>query len=179
MLKHVYLLLKQRLEEIGELKEVDWYTGQYSQDGEQTMYVPDAAYIEFDPLSFDQLGKRTQSADLSFSVHFVQDCVLDGERRMTDATLNHLGLVQDIYKKLSHWEAMLSGLSEFAALLDTPGDIKVINSIVRTRLSPDHSLKNLLVTVQSFRFPYKDLSATPEYQQVLAQLNLTANIQNP
>lgn len=172
-MKNIYRLLKQRLSEIADLKEVLWYTGQYLQTGDQSIYVDKAAYIEFMPLSWTTLSRNIQEAVLEFDVHLLTEALNDNDERILDADIAHLSLVEQVYKKLQRWQAHLSDLPEFTGQPDTP---KIINSIVRTNLAPDHTLSNLIVTVQKFQCTVYDLSALPQYQQVNANLSITIDI---
>lgn len=175
MTKNIYFLLKNRLSSISELEEIDWFTGQYLQNGEQAMTVSTGCYLEFMPGQWQTLGDGQQQMALEFDVHLVQDCVLPGDERILDP-MDHLGIAESIYKVLHRWGAMLSDLPAFAALAGTDEDVVVINSITRVSSTPDHNLSNLMVTVQRFACLVRDVSASPEYQDVSAILNLNTEI---
>lgn len=174
-MKEVYILLRERLKEITELKEVDWYTGQDAQTGEQAMLVDAAAYIEFQPIEWQSLLGGIQQAVVSFDVHFVQDRVLDGDGPIINADILHLDIVRSIYTKLQGFSALLSDLPGLSALAGTKQDAVVVNDIVRELLSNDHSLSNLMVTTQRFRCMIRDYAAAPIYQ-IIANLNLDLTV---
>lgn len=175
-MKYIYLLLKQRLLEILDLKEVLWYNGQYDQIGEQSLYVDTAAYIEFLPIEWTTKGKQYQEAVLQFNIHLLTESVGDNDERILDADVNHFGLLQDVFQKLQGWNADLKDLPEFSNLQNSP---KIINSIVRTGMQPDNGLSNLIVTIQSFQCTVFDYQSVPQYTAVQADLNLSAEIDIP
>jgi hypothetical protein len=179
MLREYYLLIKQALESIPTLKQVDWYTGQFDQNGEQTQIVDSAAFVEFDPIDMLQKGGRVQEAVISFTVYLVHHVVLDGDRRYTDATINHLGVMNEIYQKLTHYSARLSAIPAYAAQAGTPQDVVVVNSLVRTSIAPIQELSNLLVTQQGFQGTWIDQSAHPDLQLVNANLLLNPSLKTP
>jgi len=172
----IYYLLRNRLQEITELLEVDWYTEQDAQLGDQAQYVETGAYIEFSPILWQTQGQLMQQAALEFDIHLVQDTVLDGEERMTNTALEHLLLVDKIFKKLQGFSGLLSDLPGNSALKGTDDDIVFINSVLRLNSIPQHSLSNLIVTTQRFQCTIIDLGAMPQYQEVLANLNLTVHV---
>ena len=176
MTLEVYILLKNRLSEIAEFKEIDWFTGQYDQSGEQELAVDAGCYIEFFPGDWQTLGAGQQQTVLLFDVHLVQDCVLVGDKRVLSNSLNHLALAQNIYTKLQGWGAMLSDISAFSGLAGTSEDVVIINEIVRMATTPDMRLKKIIVTVQRFSCLIRDVSASPQYQEISATLNLDVDV---
>ena len=70
MFKYYFQLIQQQIKTINELKEVEWYMGQFEQTGEQVLYTTPAVYIEFDSLSMEQLARKTQQTTVSFSVYW-------------------------------------------------------------------------------------------------------------
>jgi hypothetical protein len=172
MTKEIYILLRNRLKEIAELDEVDWYTGQDEQDGQQEMIVQNGCYIEFMPADFTQLSNMVQQAVIEFDVRLVQDAVYNGEERILDPGLQHLDLTAAIYTKLQGFGAMLSHIPALAHLQGSAQDIVVINDIQRIGIIPDHSINNLLITVQRFRCLVRDVAAVPALQPILATLQL-------
>lgn len=178
MLLEYYQIIKQRLATITNprLKEIDWYYGQFLQNEENILYVDGGAYIEFEPIQWAQMGRNMQQATLGFNIHLVQEALYDNDERILNASLGHLQLVGEIYAKLQGYGAWLSSLPAFSALANTPGDKRIVNEIVRTESTPDHTFTNLLVTVQRFQSTVLDVSATPEYQQtIINNLNITAD----
>lgn len=172
MIKHYYQLIQQRLQNIATLKQVEWYTGQFDQDGQQTLAATPAAFIEFEGITMQQKGKQTQVGVINFSVYTVDAVLSTGGLRITDATINHLSNVEEVYKQLTHYAAPLSDLPAFGALKGTQSDITIVNSLTRTNIQFIQQLSNLLVTVQTFQGSFVDVSATKEYQKVQATLQI-------
>lgn len=166
-MKEIYLLLKKRLEEIAELNEVSWYSGQDEQTGDQSLLVDKAAYLEFAPINWRMLGQQIQRATIDFEVHLVQALVEDGDGLMQS---DHLDLINAIYKKLQGWEASLSYLQ--AGL----SDLKIINCIDRLELHPQQQLSNIWRSSQRFQAEVIDYNARKDYQEVSAQLNLIVDV---
>jgi predicted histidine transporter YuiF (NhaC family) len=177
MIVEFYRIIKQRLQEITQLKEIDWYYEQEQQDEENTLYVDSGAYIEFEAVEWAQMGQNMQRATLAFNVHLVNENLYDNDERVLNADINHMGINALVFQKLQGFAAFLSALPEFASLVNTSQDLRVINEIVRTNTIHDHKLSNLMVTVQRFQCTVFDVSATPQYvQTTINNLNLTATI---
>lgn len=149
-MKHIYQAIKKRLQDnIEALQEVEWYMRQYQQTGENTMYVTPAAYIEFRPISFESYRDGIQQANIEVVVHAVSESVYDNDTRFTDASINHLGLVDDIFKTLHGWGAQLSDVPDID-LEDDEADPTILNSMTRTQYIADHGFSDLIVTRQTF-----------------------------
>jgi len=173
MLKDVYQALKKRIsEEIPAITWIDWYLAQYDQEGEQAMWTTPAAFIEFLPLDWQSLGSGVQASNVMLQVHLVNETHYDDEKRMLDATINHLGQAQDIYKALHNWRCMLSYVDEYAALAGTENDRVLLESMVRVRTYPDHNMSRMLVAVQEFTMRIYDYDAQIQWQEVVAALDL-------
>lgn len=181
MIKELYQLIKQRLQTITELKEVDLYLGQFEQDGDVTLYQAPAVYIEFDPISFNQHSKGVQNAQVLFTVYLVSEALGADDRKILDnGVINHMGLLDDIFVALQGYVGLLSNLPAFASLAGTPQDFTVINSIVRTGFEMLQTPpSNLYVSLQTFEFNWFDTTACPELTDVTVDdVNIDANIVN-
>lgn len=173
MMKEVYQAFKQRLSsEITELNWVDWYLNQYAQEGEQSMWTTPAAFVEFMPIDWQMLSNGVQSSNVMFQIHLVNESQYDDDQRMTDVQINHLGMERDVYLSMQNWRCMISYLPRYADLADTPADRVLIESTVRVRTYPDHEMNRMLVSVQEFITRIYDYSAQPQWQSVLAELDL-------
>lgn len=173
-MRYIYELLKQRLIQITALKDVSWYTGQYAQNGGQSLFVDAAAYIEFMPISWQTKGKNVQEAVLEFDIHTMSEAITEDDERVLNIDIAHLDLVQQVYAKLQNYQASLSDLPAFAAMANPP---QVINSIVRVGTTPDHNFTNLLVTVQKFQCTVQDLTVIPQGTPTQAALQANVIIQ--
>lgn len=176
MLNLVYAALKARLLEECNPQYLDWYMGQYleeeAEDGGQLLWATPAQFIEFLPIQWQTLPGNVQVADLQFNVHLVNDSVFDTDARMLDTTLNHLGQEGAVFRALMNWRAMLHDVPGMDTLEGTSADRVLIESLVRTSTDPDHNLRRQLVSVQSFTSRVYDYSATKQWVQVMATLDL-------
>lgn len=172
-MKEIFLLLQQRLQtQIPGLNEVDWYMGQYLQSGDNTLYAVPAAYIEFEPAEPTDLPKGMQLLDLAINIHLVHEALYDTSQRVTDLAVEHMEMVGLVHKNLNRFEGKLSDLPETASLKDTDKDRTILNRMSRTGLPVDHSLNNLIVTVQQFQATAFDYSGMKEYKEVMATLKI-------
>jgi hypothetical protein len=176
MIKNAYLILKQTLEAAVTVGEVDYWLGQYLQNGESVWHVSDGVYIEFMEIPTEQLGGNAQLLQTRVRIHVAQECVYDDGSRITDATVNHLQMCEDVYKVLNGRDFYLSLLAAFAALAGTANDRIVINTMSRTQITPDHTLSNRLVTVQEFSCTIYDYTAMLELITKQASLVVNAAI---
>ncbi len=175
MLKEVYKAIKKAIgDQIDGINDLDWYLGQYDQDGDNTLYTTPAVYIEFQPMDWEQLKVGVQACNLMVSIHAVNASLYDTDQRILDAASNHLELENSVYRALQGFRCMLSYLPEYAGLAGGANDRVLLESMVRQRTYPDHDINRLLVSVQEFKTRIYDYSAEPQYQEVIANLNLTA-----
>lgn len=175
MFKDVYTALKQRLNtELDWKNELDWYLHQYDQDGEEVIYTTPAVFVEFVTVEWNTYPDNRQRGVMEFRIHLVNECNYDTDQRILDATLNHLGQESEVFRALMGWGCKLSYITAYAALNGTDNDAVLINDIIRTRTDPDHELSNLLVSVQTFQANVYDYNALPQWQSIVATLNLQA-----
>lgn len=171
MLDKIYVALKGRLaEEVPALAEVDWYLGQYDETDPdvQNWYVSPAAFLEWDPIPWESIGMYAQAANATLNVHVVNATLYDNDERILSAATNHFGLEQAVFKALHGWRVRLTDVEP-----DAPEGLMLCETLVRRETIPDHSLRRSLVSIQRFTTRIYDYSAVPDYEQVLASLNLT------
>lgn len=138
MLKTIYTQLKAELLNVQGVAVVDWYTGLFQDQNGALVHNTPALFVEFLPIQFETLQQGLQTTQVQFNVHTVHECLYDNDERMTDPTIDHLGMVEAVF-------VMLQGKT----MLNTNGN-PILSSIMRTALTPDHGLGELLVTTQSF-----------------------------
>lgn len=177
MMHLVYSALKARLTERTAPKYIDWYTGQYSEDemadGGELLWDTPAQFIEFLPVDWKTLGaNNVQCAVLGFAVHLCNHTFDTDDRRITDVTLGHFAKESAIFVALMNWRAMMSDVPGLEALAGTPNDRVLIESIVRTGTEPDHNIRRQMVSVQTFQTKIYDYSAEPQWQTVVASLQI-------
>lgn len=177
MIKHYYMLLKQRLQAITDLKNVDLYLGQFDQDGKVTLPVFPVALIEFEPLSTSDYLQQVQHTEIEFSVYVVSQALWGDDRKILDDDVGHLDLCEAVYVSLHGYSAYLSAIPAFASLRGTNDDIKVINNLSRTGFEMIQTPNsNLYVSVLTFRGAYVDLAACKTLLPQLVNANITAQI---
>lgn len=161
--------------EINGFEDVDWFLEQYEIPDDVLVYTTPIAYIEFSNLQWETLPREVQEATLQFSVHTVTDTLRDDDGRILSPVSNNLNLAEEVFKKLMNDRGMLSDLPSFQNLAGTGNDLVLFNSINRIGQRFDHRLSNYLVTIQTFETRIFDYSATPDFQQIMATLNLSVN----
>ncbi|MDQ3073271.1 MAG: hypothetical protein M3Q97_08430 [Bacteroidota bacterium] len=173
MLKYPFLAIKKRLQDkVPDLLEVEWYVSQYLQNNEIHLITTPCAYIQFERLPTDQHQDGIQSAEMKVRIHCVSEALFSDSQRITDEVINHTGLADQIHIALNGWEAMLSDLPGQAALKGTDQDVVLVNRMVRSELLPDHSLSNLIATVQTYEAMAFDYSARPAWIEKVANLKI-------
>lgn len=168
MFTYPFEILKKRLTDtVAELREIDWYLEQDSTtDKNASLKAMPAAYLQFMPLETIDLGTRIQQAIVQFDLILLSDCVYDtGSKRMKkDSPSDHMRLFDKVYKNISGFSARLSYLPEFAVLLNTEGDMRVMNTISRMAIVPPHvPRKAIMKSVQRFTCVVWDHGAFPTW----------------
>lgn len=157
MLEHIYTALKDRLETVANIDEVDYYLGQYlQQEGGNRLYSDQALFIELLPIEWQSQRGNTQKAVLSFRVHTVSACLYDNEDRLVGTGVyNHMELVTEVFKTLQNFR-----------VVQNPSGNVLLESIVRTLTEPNHDLDVVMVTVQEFDCTIFDYSAIAQTTKV-------------
>jgi hypothetical protein len=165
MFKFPFLLIKQRLEqEVPGMKEIDWYLQQYNTNS--NLYATPASYIEFLPVNPETMGGgKIQQGQVSFRIHTVSTSLHDNHKRVhnPDTAVNHLDHVDKTFAALQGWRAKVSQLDGFGHLAGTEKDYRVMNSISRKNIIPDHRINKLIVTIQEFSCLCNDIAAKLTY----------------
>lgn len=169
MLHIPYILLRDRLAQIEELNEVDWYTRQDAQTGEQAWSVPIGAYIRFHDVTGMETNQLLQSFTLNFDVILLTENSHEGE---TEIISEHMTIANSIFKKLQYWSAYLSDLQE----IDEDEDLEFLGIIHRTGFQPHHQLSNIIKTTQTFSCRATDYSAVEDLTTVIPTFEISAYI---
>jgi hypothetical protein len=179
MLRLIYLLLQNHINTKCStwIKHCDLYLRQYEQLQDDVVFVTPSVYIRFLPIEWQTIAHDRQTAELNFEIHLVTETAYGDSRDLTDTQfINHIAYETQLFAILHNYRFALSMLPAFAHLKNTPQDSIVLESISRTRTVPHDQLSNLNVSVQSFRTKIYDYAAVPQFQSVLAALNLQVNI---
>lgn len=173
MFDYYYLVLRNHLQaNVPELKNIDWYLGQYLQLDEDHVPITPSLYIKFNPVqweTFPQSIQRARAAQIEF--HLVNETAFGDERDMIDTDyINHIAIERKIFQALMNARFKLSEVPGMENLADTPNDCILMESLVRTQTQPHDTLDNLVVTIQTFVTTISDYTAIPNWQQVMATL---------
>lgn len=171
MYKYPYAIIKKKLAAIAEIKEVAWYLQQDIKKG--GIKILPAAYIRFLPTSMRSLGNGVQEGDLEFEVILITDNMYDNDKRIDDGTdTTHMDLLTSVHTTLSGKIGMLSDLTAFVALKDTENDVRILNTIDRSSISPPHEMRSLMKSTQRFKSYVKDPSGSPAFTAVTKGLEI-------
>lgn len=181
MYTYPYQIIKKRLTaQVAQLKLVDWYLDQYNKKDKATMmHIEPAAFIEFRPITTQQLSYGHQMAETEIVVHLVTTNMFDNDKRVKKGTArDHAQLVDEIYKALSGFSAKLSYLDEFSDLANTANDKTIFNSMVRDGLPvTPHAIRGLQITLQIFTTLVFDHAAVKPTTSVNPELNITPTVE--
>jgi hypothetical protein len=154
MYTYPYQILKKRLTDtLPELKVVDWFLDQFSKSDKSTQVLTaPGVYLQVRPLSTEQLSFGYQMAEAEIVLHLFSINMHDNDKRVQKVNADdHAVLVDKAHKAVSGFSARLSYLPAFAALLNTPNDKLVLNSLRRVGVNPPHSMKSVMVTELTYR----------------------------
>lgn len=177
MYREIFLTLQKHLDDgIAALKLVDWDLQQYNQQQEDAVITTPSAYIAFQNIEFATLNRYIQRGVMEFTVTLVNQTAYGDAKDMTDTTyIDHLGTETTIYQKLQGNRFYLSDVPG-VTLGPEDDDVVLIETIERTGYEPHATQDNLIVTRQRFRANVFDYSAHPDYQEIIAALDLTATV---
>lgn len=176
MLTLIFQLIRQKLQQISYLKEVDWYINQFTQEGEFFLTTTPGVYLQFGPIKAQPFTQKVQLLEFQFQAHLVNECLYDNAQRMIDNTIhNHHALIDQVFITLQNRSAWLSDLPAFAALAGTGDDNLIFNELVRDSIQPDHVASNLITTTQSFSGVAYDYTAEAEFIDKIANLVTIVN----
>lgn len=170
MYLYPYKIIKKRLREIPEIKDLDWFLQQYDDNQRgRVMYNAPGVYIQFEPLITQQLDKFTQMADAVITIHLVTDSVHDNEKRIATS---HATILDAIYGKLHGFSAKVSYLDDFATLAGTADDKRMLNSMRRSGITPPHSFSSKVVSLQQFHVVIYDHTKNKKFNASAAALQV-------
>ena len=170
MIHLIDALLTDRLQQIGNLKHVGYYTGQdaQGQDGKLAFSTP-AAFLEYLPVDWNTMHRNVQEAELTFRVRIL---TLNYQNRREAYAPLPSALAQMVYLRLHGYSARLSDTADYASIPDIQ-DHTLIGSIQRVRSQPDHSQSNMQRYVETYRCAIYD--ATKRINRVAVSPNFEAD----
>lgn len=172
MITYPYIIIKIFLQQITQIKEVDFYREQDKETNEGVLKIAPAAYLRFMPVDTESLGRGIQMGKLTFEVILLSDCLYDDDKRIyrTTGPMSHLAIVDLINKKLSGVWGFLSNVPGMEALAGTPEDYQIFGAVNRVNIDTDDSQKAIMKTTQTFECLVKDYTALQEFTQATADL---------
>lgn len=173
MRKEYYTALKTHLGTITPVQLIDYDLRQYMQRGDDVVRATPALYIGFKNIDWDQLPNNVQTSVIDFTVTLVSSTRYGDDRDITDTDyIDHLAIENAVYKHLQNHRVILHHLPGFAAVENTEDDLVLMESIVRVGTSTHQYIDNLMTTTATYRSKVYDYTATPEWQKILATLEL-------
>jgi hypothetical protein len=172
MITYPYIILKRFLQEISQIKEVDFYREQDKDTNEGVLKIAPAAYLRFMPVDTESLGRGIQAGKMSFEVILLSDCLYDDDKRIyrTTGPMSHLAIVDLIHKKFSGVWGMLSNVPGMEALAGTDEDYQIFGALDRVNIDTDDTQKAIMKTTQTFECRVIDYSAYQEFVNATADL---------
>ena len=161
MINPLFKILRKRLlDQVSDLKEVRWYTGQGDSDRGRILASP-SAYIQFGQITdlFDTtLG--VQQGTCPFEVVVFSDSLAgdDAEKRQA-----HFSLCTQVFQALQGWSARASYIPGNEGLAGTANDVEVCGTIGRTSFAHRDQTSALERTAQGFDCQLFDFEAFRQY----------------
>jgi hypothetical protein len=168
MFTYPYQIIKLKLQtDVPELREIEWYANQDSTtDKDGLLLSSPGVYIQFTPTPIETFsGQKIQSGLAEFDAILLTDCVLDDDRRIRKTKpLDHMVVLDKVFKSLQNFSAKISYLPEFVSLKNTKDDQRSFNSLSRISITPPHvPRKAMMKSIQRFRALFYDHGAAKIY----------------
>lgn len=178
MKREYFTLLQGHLNDsVNALQLVDADLGQYKQTDDDHVLVSPSAYLLIRDIPWNSLGNKVQRAVMTFDVTLVVQTAYGDIRDHTDTTyIDYLGIQSSIYQALKHERFYLHDIAGMESLEDTDSDAVLIESIERVDTFTHKNQSNLIVSSERFECVVFDYSATPAYQEILAELEMDIKI---
>jgi hypothetical protein len=178
MKREYFTLLQGHLNSnVAALQLVDADLGQYQQRGDDHVLTSPAAYLMIRDINWGSLGNKVQRAVMTFDVTLVVQTAYGDIRDHTDNTyINYLAIQSAIYQALKDKRFYIHDVPGMEAVEDTDADAVLIESIDRVDTFTHKNQSNLIVATERYQCPVFDYSATPAYQELMAELELDITI---
>jgi hypothetical protein len=164
MTVEIYKALEMRLRSAFPNDNVELYTYQDRDLGENPLYHAENWLIEFLPITWNNTqNSGAQSGELQFIVHHMTHTGYADQKRIIDTT--HFVKHHDLMKCLHNWSCTPQYIG--INIADT-----LINRVTRLQSEHEHQLSNLIVSRHRFKCTIFDYSALKEYQTILASLRI-------
>lgn len=145
MLLKAYNALQTKLNDIPNIKHLDWFNDQYA----GTIHAAPGIFIEFkDPLIMETLSKGVQQAPFSTTIHVYSKVVPQQDKSLDLVKIaEHFEIVQEVYSRLHGFRA-------------NDGDNLLFNSLSRKAYQHHQYMQGWFVTTQDFESIIYDIAET-------------------
>lgn len=170
-----YLIIKNKLSSIEELNEVNWFGYQYLPDENGAIWLKaPACFIEFASSPSTPYPGGLNRVALNFRLHVVIETYEEGDSRFLPN--DNFVIVDQLYNKV-HKAISNTGLLTDIPELDIPAgtNTHVFDTPQRRTVAPIHNITGLLVMTADYYCDMEDYMANPDYESILANLNLIRN----
>lgn len=170
MFRFPYLLLKQRLQTVAAIIEVEIDAGQ--EDIAGALKTVPLALFRFAPVPLSSYGRGRQQGVLTFEVKLITENYQTGTPRVDEAGASaHYEIVDEIHRTLDGQTLLLSQIPRFAPLAGGPNDYVVMNALTRVNVE-DRSRSARLITVKQYQSFFQDRSNDQQFTKVVAGLEI-------
>ena len=160
----IYKALEMRIKSFFPNDNVELYTYQDRDLGENPLYHAENWLIEFLPITWsNNQNIGAQSGELQFIIHHITHTGYADQKRIVDTT--HFLKHQDLMRCLHNWSCTPQYIG--INIADT-----LINRVTRIQSEHEHQLSNLIISRHRFSCQIFDYSALKQYQEILATLRL-------
>lgn len=174
---YLYLWLKNELET--NLANIEKVMIDYDQDEggdkENQLIKAPAILVNFDEdADTTDMADYAQEGEQLVELRLITKNLRNGKDRIHKANkVNHFAVAREVFRHLQRVKsAKLSEVPEFAALVDTDQDFVLIDGISRVSYSFDHHFSEYIRSSQTFRVKFRDCTATTEWQEATADLEI-------
>lgn len=176
-MREIYQALKNYLDEQHAwLDDIDVDYGQYRNQNGQIRTSP-MVFIGFQPIVWSQQLENVQRAVLSFDITLVSQTAYGDDQDLEDTNyIDHWARAAFLFSSLHNCRFRLSDVPGMEALADTDDDRILMESIVRTQQGQHNVQRNLITTSDRYQTTIFDYYALKDYTDVLAELELDAQI---
>lgn len=159
---------KRILDQVPEIKVVEWDLGQDSRQNPGAMKATPAVLIRFLPTTTEGLASKAQQGVVSADIKVVTTSMYTDERRPgkpvgNSDPLDNQRIANEIHKALYGWSCKLEYIDDANNLNNEQRSFKLMNSLNRTVLSTDHDLGSFFRTTQRYQTLAKDFTVITNY----------------
>jgi hypothetical protein len=173
MYKIPFQLLCNHLREITEIKAVQSYRGQDTQEGALT--TEPIVTVRFATGDTRSIGNYIEEVDQQIEIRIITSFTGESDRQFAPPAgqPDHDLIVDKINKAFREKFFRLSDLEEFAELADTDADFEIMNTLQRTKVDFQVPRGKKMVTSIIYECMMYDHSASPVYSSATVGFQIT------